>query len=87
MKQRYERADMIMKTHNLLWNILFSNQKSGVSFAGFSSLENGGGSPTTGRTFAHSSPPGKTPLQNFDLLLPCEQQYSCYNPMKLQFQL
>ena len=28
---RYGRVDMIMKTHELLWDILFSNQKSGAS--------------------------------------------------------
>ena len=26
-----ERDDMIMKTHKLVWNMMFSNQKSGVS--------------------------------------------------------
>ena len=31
MIARYKRADMIMKTHKLLWNILFCNQKLGVS--------------------------------------------------------
>ena len=31
MIARYKRADMIMKTHKLLWNILFYNQKLGVS--------------------------------------------------------
>ena len=35
---RYKRAGMIMKTHKLLWNILFSNKKSGL-YGAFCDLE------------------------------------------------
>ena len=51
-----------MKPNKLLWNILFSNQKSGASVAGFSLLGDGKGVPPPAKNLFIPPNLEKTPL-------------------------